>query len=118
MKFIFVFLIAVLLNAEDFISSAEYAKMLYQNPRGISCGKCHGNKGEGAVIARYKKFDKRENKMIEQSLKAPTINNLSYEEFRLALTSTKGMMPSYFLTESEMVSLYEYVQSFSKKDKK
>lgn len=119
MKFILVFLAMILLSwAEDFISGSEYAKMLYQNPRGISCNKCHGNKGEGAIIAKYKSFDKRENKMVEKSLKAPKINDLDYDEFSRALSDSKGMMPTYFLTQSEIRSLYEYVQSFNKKDKK
>ena len=32
----------------------NYGKNLYENPRGIACNKCHGNKGEGGVIAHYK----------------------------------------------------------------
>ena len=34
--------------ASDFITKNEYAKMLYQNPRGIGCDKCHGSGGEGS----------------------------------------------------------------------
>ena len=56
--------------------------------------------------------------MVEKSLKAPKINDLEYDEFSRALSDSKGMMPTYFLTQSETRSLYEYVQSFNKKDKK
>ena len=45
--------------ASDFITKNEYAKMLYQNPRGIGCDKCHGSGGEGSVIAKYKKKIKK-----------------------------------------------------------
>lgn len=100
--------------AEDFISKSEYAKMLYQNPRGISCIKCHGNKGEGGTIAKYKTFDKKNNKIITKTLQAPKINDLDFDIFTKALKKSKGMMPSYFLTDDEISSLYEYVQTFNK----
>ena len=61
--------------AQDFISKPEYAQMLYQNPRGIGCDKCHGKKGEGMIIAKYKHKGKR------KILEAPRINNLTKERF-------------------------------------
>ncbi|MDQ7068558.1 MAG: hypothetical protein Q9M40_11590 [Sulfurimonas sp.] len=38
----------------SFISPTEYAAQLYKNPRGIGCHKCHGENGEGKLIANYK----------------------------------------------------------------
>lgn len=88
---------------EDFISPMEYAKMLYQNPRGIGCDRCHGLYGEGKTIAKYKRKGKN------RTLKAPAINNISKEKFAKALTKQDSIMPTYFLTKFEIQSLYYYV---------
>lgn len=95
--------------AEDFITPMEYAKMLYQNPRGIGCHKCHGLRGEGKVIAKYKKNGK------QKILKAPSINNIPKKKFAKALRKTNSIMPTYFLTKYEVESLYYYVSQNSKK---
>ncbi|QCD52933.1 c-type cytochrome [Campylobacter sp. RM16192] len=105
------------LFASDFITKTEYAKMLYSNPRGIGCDKCHGKKGEGALIAKFRRFDKKLNKVVDDELRAPRINDLDFWTFQKAVVSPKGMMPTYFLTDEEMVLLYEYVINFNK-DKK
>jgi len=89
--------------AEDFITKMEYAKMLYANPRGIGCNKCHGNTGEGSLIARYKV----KGKMID--LRAPAINNIKKEDFFKALNETHKVMPTYFLTNKEIDTLYFFV---------
>ncbi|WP_295701832.1 cytochrome c [Helicobacter mastomyrinus] len=81
----------------------EYGKNLYENPRGIACNKCHGNKGEGSVIARYK------HKGVEKSLIAPRINNIDYSTFSKALHKQKGVMPSYYLTDEEITAIYMYI---------
>jgi argininosuccinate synthase len=39
---------------ESFISNLEYGQMLYKNPRGIGCIKCHGDNGKGKLIATYR----------------------------------------------------------------
>lgn len=93
------------LGAEDFITKMEYAKMLYSNPRGIGCILCHGSKGEGSIIARYKEKGK------PQELRAPAINSLSKEKFYKALDSSDSIMPQYFLTDNEIEILYFYVTS-------
>jgi mono/diheme cytochrome c family protein len=90
-------------NAEDFITQTEYAKMLYANPRGIGCDQCHGSKGEGGVLATYTQ------KGEKKSLNAPPINNLSLEKFRHGILRQSPVMPSYFLTDEEIESLYYYV---------
>lgn len=117
-KFCLLFSIFVdFLLASDFISSEEYAKMLYQNPRGISCSKCHGAKGQGTIIAKYKIFDKSTNKFKTKLLEAPKLNDIDFNDFRSALIKSKGIMPPYFLTENEIKSLFDYVKTFEKKDK-
>ena len=93
----------------DFITKTEYAKMLYLNPRGIGCDKCHGAKGDGSLISKYKHFDKKANKTVDDELRAPKINDIDFESFKAALTKPKGVMPSYFLTDEETAILYEYI---------
>ncbi len=95
MKAVLIFLGAILnLFASDFITLKEYSKMLYENPRGISCKKCHGNDGS------------------EQ--------NLSFEEFQNSLNQdkdAKSIMPNYSLTNDEIITLYNYIKQ-SKKEQK
>jgi mono/diheme cytochrome c family protein len=91
--------------ADDFINKTDYAKLLYSNPRGIGCDKCHGVDAKGSLIASYiQKGEKR-------VLKAPPINNTSKYEFFSALNNPKSVMPKYSLTMEEFESLYEYVTS-------
>ncbi|RUM66250.1 MAG: cytochrome c [Sulfurospirillum sp.] len=94
----------LLLEADgSFITNEEYARMLYQNPRGISCAKCHGEKGEGKVLSTYVDHGK------SHSIQAPPIYNLSMERFKKALSRKGRLMPQYFLTEWEMAHLYYYL---------
>ncbi len=95
--------------AEDFITKMEYAKMLYANPRGIGCNKCHGKKGEGLVIAHYKVKGK------PKILEAPAITSLSRKQFFDALNTTHKVMPTYFLTNKEIDILYFFVTSEANK---
>ncbi len=110
MRSVFLFLLfCVAIFGADFITKTEYAKMLYLNPRGIGCDKCHGAKGEGSLISKYKHFDKKTNKTVDDELRAPKINDIEFESFKAALTKPKGVMPSYFLTDEETTILYEYI---------
>jgi hypothetical protein len=95
--------------AEDFITKMEYAKMLYSNPRGIGCNKCHGEKGEGSIISEYTHKGK---KVV---IAAPNITAVSKENFFKALTTPHKIMPTYFLTSQEIESLHYYVSSEVKK---
>ena len=104
-----ILLFCVAIFGADFITKTEYAKMLYLNPRGIGCDKCHGAKGEGSLISKYKHFDKQTNKTVDDELRAPKINDIDFESFKAALTKPKGVMPSYFLTDEETTILYEYI---------
>jgi len=93
------------LAAEDYISEFEYGQMLYQNPRGVSCVPCHGDHGEGAVIAAY-----RDESNTTRTLVGPDIRQVPFERFGEILSKGPGVMPRYFLTETEAKALYIYIQ--------
>jgi mono/diheme cytochrome c family protein len=126
MKLIFLFLPLFLL-ADGFISKMEYSEMLYNNPRGISCAKCHGKDGKGSVIATY--INDKTGKM--EKLVVPDITKLSYKIFYMRLKYSKilkkgrfrtinySAMPKYdYLVDDEIKSLYDYLHIYNKKDKK
>jgi len=117
MKFIWVLCFFVFCYAaNDFITKNEYAKMLYQNPRGIGCDKCHGGSGEGLVIAKYKERNKQK-ELVSKELVAPRINNLDFQTFKNSFTNPKNrIMPSYFLTDEEAKLLYEYIIKFNQEE--
>ena len=102
---LFLLLITTLLGKEkdSFITEQEYAAHLYKNPRGIGCNKCHGKQGEGIVISRYK------HKGEKKVLKTESIQNLEFNKFQEAFRKKKGVMPKYFLTSSEIKTLYNYL---------
>ena len=105
MKYVLTLLIPVLLFGDSsFITPMEYASQLYKNPRGIGCQHCHGNNGEGKIVARY--IHKKEKK----SFNGPVINNLDFNKFYKALSIRKRGMPRYFLTKREIKALYFYLQ--------
>ena len=92
------------LNADvSFITESEYASQLYHSPRGIGCFKCHGEKGEGKLIATYK--DKGE----KMSFSPPAINKLDFKSFNAAMKKRQKGMPRYFLTQQEIKTLYIYL---------
>ncbi len=90
---------------ESFITTAEYGRMLYENPRGIGCVECHGHYGEGDRIANYT-YRKQ-----AKSIQAPRINDLDFKSFKEALQSGKKVMPKYYLTASEIEAIYKYLQT-------
>jgi pyruvate/2-oxoglutarate dehydrogenase complex dihydrolipoamide acyltransferase (E2) component len=101
----------------SFITKKEYGAMLYKNPRGIGCNKCHGTVGQGKLIAKYKQIDKKTNKLIEKSLIAPAINEVDFETFKEILMKKKNKslsMPTYFLTEDELTSIHFYITNVEK----
>ncbi|WP_281950687.1 c-type cytochrome [Nitrosophilus kaiyonis] len=109
---LYLFIFSQIFAEDSFITKYEYSKMLYENPRGIGCNKCHGKYGKGKIIAKYKKRKKI------YKLKAPDITKVSYKKFYDVLNrrKIKGAMPSYFLTRSEIKALYFYIKSNRKKD--
>lgn len=102
----------VALHAEDFISEFEYGQMLYQNPRGVSCIPCHGDRGEGAEIARYREPDG-----TKKVLLGPDIRGKSLQEIAEAVKEGPGVMPRYFLTDEEIRAIYTYIREVEKRQK-
>jgi mono/diheme cytochrome c family protein len=105
MKYIFFpFLVtSTLFATSSYITPLEYASQLYNNPRGIGCGNCHGEHGEGLVIARYKHKDK------PREFVGPAINKVPYEQFQKILQKRVKGMPRYYLTQGEIRALYLYL---------
>jgi len=114
LRLILIFIPFILFSKEWFITKLEYGKMLYNNPRGISCAKCHGQNAQGKVIAKY--FIKKHNKKILKIVKTPNIQNINFEKFKKKLFHKKlSIMPRYnYLTNKEINTIYFYIQSISK----
>ncbi|RLA75527.1 MAG: hypothetical protein DRG11_00960 [Epsilonproteobacteria bacterium] len=97
----------LLTNSEDkFISKKEYGQMLYKNPRGIGCNLCHGKDGKGKIIAKYKHKNKT------KTLITTNIRNMNYKKFTKAINKkedVKSIMPEYFLTDEEIISIYYFL---------
>jgi hypothetical protein len=93
-----------LLRGEEIISEFEYGQMLYNDPRGVSCMPCHGVKGEGREIVKYRE------KGREFSLSAPSIIDKSFQEYKMAIVKGPKIMPRYFLTDEELRAIYLYVE--------
>lgn len=109
-------------TSESFLSSVEYGRLLYKNPRGISCSQCHGKTGKGGQkIAKY--YDKKKNPKL---LKGVNITTYSLDELRASLSNQyrenhkrkyHKIMPMYYLTEKEIQAIFDYLQ-YSNKQKK
>lgn len=113
MKYILFLILANSLFCEStFITPMEYASSLYKNPRGIGCHKCHGENGEGLLIAKYVHKGK------EKAFMGPKINTIPYFKFEQELDKRKRGMPRYFLTKSEVQALYRYLHRNDKKETK
>ncbi len=106
---------------ESFLSTVEYGRMLYKNPRGISCQQCHGRGGRGGQkIAKY--YDKHRNPKL---LRGVDIRGYSFEELKASLNNQykekkrikhHKIMPMYYLTDEEVKAIYTYLQESNKKD--
>jgi len=107
-------IIPLCISAEDFISHYEYGQMLYNNPRGVSCAKCHGSKGEGEVIASYTEGEHNETKV---DITSPDITKVSLDTMIKALNSQHKIMPRYYLTNDEIQTIYDYIQKTNNKEK-
>jgi mono/diheme cytochrome c family protein len=108
-------------TADSFLLEVEYGEMLYRNPRGISCSKCHGKEGKGGhKIAKY--YDKYKNPKI---LKGADITAYSFEELKASLKNRyrdkknrrvrHKIMPMYYLTDEEVKAIYSYLQEVKKR---
>ena len=111
------FLLPIFLFAKEnwFITKLEYGKMLYHNPRGISCAKCHGESAQGKIIAKY--YIIKNKQKILKTIKAPDITNVDFETFQKKLFHKKlSVMPKYnYLTTQEISAIYLYIQSLRNK---
>jgi hypothetical protein len=118
------------INDNSFITKKEYGKMLYNNPRGISCKECHGNNAKGKIISQFK--HKKSDKFYNCVVKTYDITNISKEDFNYRLNPKNRLkkikfednqvckkliyghiMPKYFLTNEELDSLYFYIKNAS-----
>ena len=113
--FIFIFFTFLYAKNDWFITNYEYGKMLYNNPRGISCAKCHGEKGEGKVIASFINSKKQ-----EVVIKTSSFKNLTFEKLKNILYKKKkffkkklkffNIMPKYnYLTDNEIKAILLYL---------
>jgi mono/diheme cytochrome c family protein len=87
----------------NFITPMEYASQLYKNPRGIGCQNCHGDNGEGKVVATYM------HKNVKKTFQGPPIDDIEYSKFYNKLNKRNKGMPRYFLTTKEIEALYLYL---------
>lgn len=110
MRFLILFAAAWLGANDAFITQQEYAAQLYQNPRGIGCNLCHGEHGEGMVIARYK------HNGAEKQFETAPITGLDRQTFDAALRRPIKGMPRYFLTRKERRALYTYLHPNPEKE--
>jgi hypothetical protein len=101
MKYLFYLTLPCLLLAEtSFITPREYSSQLYKNPRGIGCQYCHGEKGEGRLVANY--IHNKEKK----SFRGPAINKIEWSVFYFAMNKSIKGMPRYYLTQKEIEALF------------
>lgn len=114
----------------SFITKFEYGKMLYNNPRGIGCNKCHGEDAKGKKIVHFQQTYKKKSYKCE--LKAPNIKDIPYKKFSKKINSKKNpnkkfdkkevcnkliyyanIMPTYFLVEDEIEAIYFYIKELN-----
>ncbi|MFA6191992.1 MAG: c-type cytochrome [Sulfurimonas sp.] len=104
MKYLLYLTLPCLLVADSsFITIMEYSSQLYKNPRGIGCQNCHGEKGEGKLVANYTHNN------VNKKFAGSAINKLEWSTFYYALNRSNNGMPRYYLTEKEIQALYLYI---------
>jgi hypothetical protein len=114
-------------NNDWFITNLEYGKMLYNNPRGISCAKCHGSKAQGKTVTSY--INKKGEKV---TIKTLPLKHLTFDKLKKALFHDYNLkkiraknpdsplifiniMPKYnYLTDNEIKALLLYINSKEK----
>lgn len=87
--------------------------MLYNNPRGISCVKCHGLKGESKFFVSYKTLNKKINAQVTKNITIPDIRNIELAKFKEALQGKEDInqiMPTYFLSDEEVMAIFYYLK--------
>jgi hypothetical protein len=105
--------------------------MLYNNPRGISCNKCHGHDAKGKTIVSFVHI--RNKKRFNCEIKTDDITDITYSDFLQKLDpklekqkktfkktevcqklTYQNSMPTYFLTQEELSSIYFYLKNKDK----
>ena len=113
---------------DSFITKFEYGKMLYENPRGISCVECHGKNAKGRIISSFTHYSTKNDKKYECIVKSKDITNISLSRFKAILDPNiekpkkkidpnnkcekliyENIMPTYFLTQEELNSIHYYL---------
>lgn len=84
--------------------------MLYKHPRGVGCDKCHGEYGEGQDLGSYKKKN-NEDKFIV----APQLKDTNATAMLEATKKKRGVMPTYFLTQTEVNAIVFYLYKKNEK---
>ena len=110
-KILLLILPIYLMSDTSFITPMEYASQLYKNPRGIGCHHCHGEKGEGKLVASY--IHKGKNREFRGS----DINDLDLNTLYKALNRTVKGMPRYYLTQQEIEAIYLFLHNDKEKAK-
>jgi len=95
-----------ILFAGSFITKFEYGAYLYDNPRGIGCNRCHGDKAQGMLIAKYKNSEKDKDFL---ELRGPNIQKVSITKLQKALQKPPTIMPTYNLTDQEIEALFTFL---------
>lgn len=78
--------------------------MLYANPRGISCSKCHGKNGEGKIIVEFRDIQGK------QVLRGSDIRKNTFSDMIHAVNNYHQIMPQYYLTDEEVKAIYDYLK--------
>jgi len=113
-KFLLLIFITILYS-EEFITNLEYGEMLYKNPRGIGCIKCHKKNAKGGIIATI--YDNQIGK--KKLIIAPNIQKIEWEDFYNRIKkSEKGgkkirlsFMPEYnYLLDEEIKAIFNYIK--------
>lgn len=115
-RIIFIFCTFLYAKEDWFITNYEYGKMLYNNPRGISCAKCHGKRGEGKIITSF--INSNNQKVI---IKTSPFKYLTFEKLKSVLYKEKklfkkkpkflNIMPKYdYLTDNEIKAILLYLR--------
>lgn len=108
MRYLWLLLPLVVFSEESFITDYEYGEMLFNNPRGVSCSECHGLSGEGKVIVSYKE-EKEEKNISGADIRQKTLAQMIH-----SVNNYHAVMPRYYLTNKEVQTIYEYLQSKNK----
>jgi len=111
MRGLLLLMIAVMVYGDaSFITKEEYASSLYHNPRGIGCHLCHGEEGEGRRIATYHE------KEVKKVFEGKPIDTIPFDQFSVRMSKPIVGMPHYYLTKTEVQTLYYYLHHETKGD--